>query len=664
MKKTVKLLLTLAAMALLGALLALSSFAEIYTGSCGENVTYELDTSTGVLEITGTGEMENYSSSSRAPWDSNRSQIKTAIISKGVTSIGNTAFYYCSNLEYVTIENGVTSIGNDAFYFCSSITNIIIPDGVTSIGNTAFYYCYNLTSVTIPDSVNFIGSFAFNGCKLLTSIAIPSSMTTISSCAFAGSGITNMIIPNSVTSIGEWAFGSSKLTSITIPDSVTSIGDQAFQYTHLTSIVIPASVTSIGYGAFYRCRYLESITIADSVTEIEHSAFEDTAFYKNSSNWENGTVLYIGNHLIKAKENLSGVYYIKDCTLTIATGAFSLCNNITNIIIPNSVTRIGCFAFSSCSSITNITIPNGVTSIDHYAFANCSSLTSVAIKTKNATFRSYVFDDCLNLRTIYLYRNSTADTFFPDTKYTKIYFDEPHDHVSFMGWHTDQVNHWKECICDEVFDFAPHEDINNDYICDFCNLEVDINCDFFEKGDINAKGDNPDVLEKGTQMNVTQLQKGELGNFAISKENGKKPDMVGYDITFEYEGEEVQPNGYVTVKIKVPNNFNGKKCKVYHYAEDGTATDMEAEFIDGYMVFRTNHFSIYLLADMSVSNYGDANGNGEIDIKDLVLLAQYLAGWNVSIDSEISDCNTDGKVNIKDIVLLSQYLAGWEIILG
>ena len=60
MKKTIKLLLTLAIIALLGAILAFSVFAATYSGNCGTNVKYKLDTSTGVLEISGTGEMTNY----------------------------------------------------------------------------------------------------------------------------------------------------------------------------------------------------------------------------------------------------------------------------------------------------------------------------------------------------------------------------------------------------------------------------------------------------------------------------------------------------------------------------------------------------------------------------------------------------------------------------
>ena len=93
---------------------ALSINATVYSGSCGTNVKYSLDTSTGLLSITGTGAMTNYSSSS-APWYSKSDYIKSVEIADGVTSIGNYAFYYCNSLTSVTIPNGVTSIGNSAF---------------------------------------------------------------------------------------------------------------------------------------------------------------------------------------------------------------------------------------------------------------------------------------------------------------------------------------------------------------------------------------------------------------------------------------------------------------------------------------------------------------------------------------------------------------------
>ena len=76
-----------------------SAKAEIKSGTCGTNVTWTLDTDTGLLKIEGTGAMNTYSSS---PWNSYRSYIRNVDIANGVTSIGEGAFYRCYKLDDVT----------------------------------------------------------------------------------------------------------------------------------------------------------------------------------------------------------------------------------------------------------------------------------------------------------------------------------------------------------------------------------------------------------------------------------------------------------------------------------------------------------------------------------------------------------------------------------
>ena len=77
----------------------------------------------------------------------NKTEIKHVIISSGVMSVGNYAFYGCSHLESVTIPNGVTSIGSRAFMDCSNLTSITIPSSVNNIGSDAFYNCTAVTDV-------------------------------------------------------------------------------------------------------------------------------------------------------------------------------------------------------------------------------------------------------------------------------------------------------------------------------------------------------------------------------------------------------------------------------------------------------------------------------------------------------------------------------------
>lgn len=95
-------------------------------GYCGENLTWKLNDN-GLLTISGTGDMKNFSFKRKSPWNDQRKLIKKIIIEDNVTSIGCWAFSGCSELEKVTISNSVTKIGRRAFYNCS-IISITIPE--------------------------------------------------------------------------------------------------------------------------------------------------------------------------------------------------------------------------------------------------------------------------------------------------------------------------------------------------------------------------------------------------------------------------------------------------------------------------------------------------------------------------------------------------------
>ncbi len=352
-----------------------------------------------------------------------------------VTSIRNYAFSYCTGLKNIVIPKDVTSIGEGVFSACSGVESItvsknnsvyhsngnclietenktliagcknsVIPsDGsVTSIGDSAFYYCTGLTSISIPGSVKSIGIYTFCDCAELTSINIPNSVTSIGDGAFDSCvGLTSLKIPGSVINIGFAAFSNCRgLTSLEISDGVIKIEDSAFSgCTGLTSIEIPDSVTSIGCLAFFGCTGLTSIIIPDNIISISTDAFVGTAFYNDKSNWENG-VLYIGKHLVKAEDGISGEYTIKDGTISVAVRAFWGCRQLVGIAVPNSVRSIDGDAFAGCDRLTSINIPNSVTSIGDYAFGNCTGLTSIEIPDSVKNIGDWAFSDCTGLTSI------------------------------------------------------------------------------------------------------------------------------------------------------------------------------------------------------------------------------------------------------------------------
>ncbi|MDR2497699.1 MAG: leucine-rich repeat protein [Tannerellaceae bacterium] len=90
----------------------------------------------GTLTITGTGAMQNWTD--QAPWHSVKDNITSVIINEGITTIGNSAFYFCGNLNSVSLPNSLITIGEYAFSDCLNLTSITIPSNVTSIANYAF----------------------------------------------------------------------------------------------------------------------------------------------------------------------------------------------------------------------------------------------------------------------------------------------------------------------------------------------------------------------------------------------------------------------------------------------------------------------------------------------------------------------------------------------
>ncbi|MBO5008581.1 MAG: leucine-rich repeat protein [Clostridia bacterium] len=443
-----KIKLALLVAAILLSLTYVNAFASttVASGTCGDNLTWALD-DTGTLTISGTGDMEDYSSyGSTAPWFSYRIDIKKLIVQNGVTSIGDFAFYGRNlsqdKLVYVELPSTVTTMGFYSFYNCKSIETVIAHEGFS--GELIFIECINLKNIQIPKTVKWM---QFVGCINLESIDIPAGITEIRArCFMDCTNLKNVSIPNTVTEIGSLAFYEcTSLEMITLSDNIISIGENAFYNCNsLESIDIPDSVTEIGKYAFYGCSSLESIKLSSNITTIKDNVFTNCNFLKNITIPEG--VTEIAMSAFNCCENLTEVRLpstFNNSTVAMPGGnksgfgnLFSGCPNLSNIYVDSNnasfssyngclynkdktellicplgmihcdiyddTVSIGQSAFYNCGELEKITLSENITSIGTFAFSRCTKLNEIIILSEISEIPSGCFYGCFELKTIFI----------------------------------------------------------------------------------------------------------------------------------------------------------------------------------------------------------------------------------------------------------------------
>ena len=616
--------------------------------------------------------------------------LTTVTIGKGVYAFGGKAFYECTGLEvinYNAVAARDKSEGSMVFYNAGQngkgIT-VNIGKDVTRIPDSLFYGDYSIAPKIVQ--VNFaedgvcrrIGSNAFSGCRGLNTITIPASVVTIESNAFYnctgleeinfnatamsdvvtekkifdragidGEGITVNIGKN-VTKIPDGLFGvasSLKITKVVFEEGsvCTRIGNNAFRYANnLTQITLPESVHQIGDYAFADCTALTSISIPESVTRLGKGFLDDCDKLPKVS-YEGATYRGTAENpyfmLTTGSDNFDGTKIHKD-TKMIGRHAFYFNTGLSEIIFPDGLVYIGDEAFYD-TDVTSVSIPDTVTNIGHSAFANC-----------NLTYNIY-------------------------------------DNGRYLGNAKNPYVVLHSAVSEDILQIDIHKDtkiIGNGALATRRNLAavvipegvVTIGQSAFAECGLMAISIPDTVTDIGTfafyrcsNLTMITVPKGvnRIKEHTFAESRALKTVILSEGVDYIEEKAFASCESLKTISVPVSlagvDNYAFTFCSglsdVYY---GGTAVQRDGIFInDGNTSFEkaTWHYNKTLNQNSST---GDLDGDGEISDWDGVLLARYLAGWNVEIDLAATDVDGDGEVTDWDGVVLDRYLAGWNVTIG
>jgi hypothetical protein len=342
--------------------------------------------------INGTGTLTSSIVSSQIGDGSTASNV----IIQGYTTIHTSAFENSNLSGTVTIPNTVTSIGNRAFMNCSNITNFIFEENsqLETLGELAFING-QFVSITLPASVKTISRNVFEGCDQLTTFNLMegSVLSTIGNFAFYGTRISSIDFPASLTTIGECAFESCvSLITVTFASGsgckLETIGWKAFiRCTGLESIILPSSMSTISERAFYECASMTSLS------------FNDDSVNSN----EPLPIMTIGKESF-GHSKLTGSITLPATLRSIGENAFLNCVDLTSVSFESGshLWDIGYNAFLDSGLIGNFIIPSSVRTVRSYAFQGCSSLNSVSFES-NSQLRGIgtnIFQGCSAFHTV------------------------------------------------------------------------------------------------------------------------------------------------------------------------------------------------------------------------------------------------------------------------
>lgn len=378
--------------------------ASAQSGTYG-NVKWKLSGTT--LTITGSGAMPDASLSEPAPWS--ELNVKSVVISEGITVIGQQNFCRMSSITSVSFPQSLQTIKEAAFYECSSLTGVKLAKNVKTIESGAFAGCTSLAAFS-ASGVTTMGDYALQE-TVITTFEIPKKMTKFSPQILFGntslselkvaSGNTAFIAEDGVLYTKDKStlvlFPVDKaVTQFTVPTGVKQIGDYAFSKTRNLKSVRFSNVTTLGEGAFYDSSLSGALVLTDKITTAGSFAF-DSCTEITSVKFGKG----LKESPYRMFEACSSIKTIDFGGLqTLGMRTFCDCSSLVNVTLPDRMKKWGGSVFNSCSSLKTFTA-KGLETIGYADFAQCYALETVNLSKVKTIYRQ-AFANCPSLTSITL----------------------------------------------------------------------------------------------------------------------------------------------------------------------------------------------------------------------------------------------------------------------
>lgn len=421
-------------------------------------------------------------------------------------------------------------------------------------------------------------------------------------------------------------------------------------------------------------------------SEAAETGAEGTSgFYKYTTSGDTAIITeYTGSAI-----NLTLPVSLDGYTITgIGDHAFDGCGTLVNVTIPNTVsaalTSIGNYAFSGCSNMQSISIPPSVTSIGEHAFYCCSSLTKITLPNSVVTIGQRAFCACRALESITLSNSLKSIGEFAFGGNDSLYSITVPASVSFIDNYAFGYNTWygnNFSLGDRDPNFvvkgytgsdAERYALENDF--NFVSLgSIPVYVDpeaplFYVSDSLGVTGheftvdvgidNNPGITSLSLELDypdIFTLTSVEYKQLFSSKATGsgdfESPFVISW---FSTSSKNEKNNGVIaTLTFKVKDDAElGEKAIALSY-------DPENVFD---ISFKSVDFGAKSAVIKVKDHYpGDMNKDAKINMKDIVLLQQYINKWKVDLTADVADINGDSKVNMKDVVLLQQFVNGWEV---